>query len=179
MNPPNFKPIAEPRSRKEIINMVNQIKDSFEMKSMFFPVCKFLEILPFFFDETLKLEYVENKELPPNTYAYYDPVNNLMMIDEEVYLRACNGVARDRFTIAHEIGHYFLVDKVMYTRKSDEKIPAYCDPEWQANAFASELLMPSRKILHMPVSSIVRECKVSYQAAEIALKNAKKSSYLH
>lgn len=117
--------------------------------------------------------------MPSNTYAYYDPVNNLMMIDEEVYLRACNGVARDRFTIAHEIGHYFLVDKVMYTRKSDEKIPAYCDPEWQANAFASELLIPSRKILHMPVSSIVRECKVSYQAAEIALKNAKKSSYLH
>ena len=178
MNPPNLKTIAEPRSRKEIINIVNRIKDSFEMKSMFFPVCKFLEILPVV-DETLYLEYVENKELPSNTYAYYDPVNNLMMIDEEVYLRACNGVARDRFTIAHEIGHYFLVDKVMYTRKSDEKIPAYCDPEWQANAFASELLMPSRKILHMPVSSIVRECKVSYQAAEIALKNAKKSSYLH
>lgn len=140
------KPIAKARSRKDIIKFVRYLKSRLNFTGLMFPVCEFVEqILPEL-DKSFSLEYVERYELPENTYAYYDPINNTMKIDQDVYLRAANGVARDRFTIAHEIGHYFLIDEIAYTRRENESVPAYRDPEWQANAFASELLMPSNDI---------------------------------
>ena len=59
-----------------------------------------------------------------------------------ITLPTYTGAARDRFTIAHELGHYFL------------HFPRCCGPmaarrygsdrvEWEANWFAAGLLMPS------------------------------------
>lgn len=59
-----------------------------------------------------------------------------------ITLPTYTGAARDRFTIAHELGHYFL------------HFPLCCAPmaakrygsdrvEWEANWFAAGLLMPS------------------------------------
>lgn len=173
------KPIATPRSKAEIIRFVKDIKKSIKFDGLNFPVCFFVEqILPLI-DKTFTYNYVDKSELPKNTYAYFDPINNIMKIDQNVYLRATEGSARDRFTIAHEIGHYFLVDKIAYTRSENEIVPAYMDPEWQANVFASELLIPSDKIGNMSVNEITKNCCVSKTAAEIALKNAKKPNYLN
>ena len=52
---------------------------------------------------------------------------------------------------------------------SSEIIPAYRDSEWQANRFASELLMPREYIKSngLSVNDVITQCGVSKQAAEI------------
>lgn len=170
-------PVTKPRSRANIIRLVKTLKSIIGFNELNFPVCEFIEnILPQL-DSDFTYEYVDSSDLPDRTYAYYDPINNVMKIDQNVYLGACNGNPRDRFTIAHEIGHYFTIDEIQFARGETKDIPAYINPEWQANAFASELLMPSEKIYNMSVDSIVKKCNVSATAASIALKNAKKPNY--
>lgn len=170
------QPIIKGRSRDDIIRLVKATKKIIENEGLYFDVCHFIEVEMVKYDNTFSYEYVRSDELPEYTYAYYDPINNIMKIDEEVYLKAYNGDGRHRFTLAHEIGHYFTCDEITYARSSRDNIPAYCDPEWQANTFAAELLMPSDKIKNMSVEEIVSKCKVSKQAAKIALEKAKKSS---
>ncbi len=62
---------------------------------------------------------------------------------------------RQRFTIAHELGHHYLhsqsplyVDKVFSVRLRDHVSSEAVNPEEiEANAFAAELLMPSKMIM--------------------------------
>ncbi|MNV76712.1 hypothetical protein D3C71_1700840 [compost metagenome] len=89
-----------------------------------------------------------------------------------MYDRAVAGTPRDRFTIAHEIAHYLLHSPktVAYARAvGPQKVPAYLDPEWQANAFAGELLAPPQLIIGLEVSEVERLCGVSRTVAEIQL----------
>jgi Zn-dependent peptidase ImmA (M78 family) len=66
-------------------------------------------------------------------------------------VNSANTWTRQRFTIAHEIGHYLLhkgqrglhVDRTVYLQFRDERSATAVDrDEIQANAFAAELLMP-------------------------------------
>lgn len=81
---------------------------------------------------------------------------------------------RNNFTIAHELGHFFLHYKfdnspAVFERKgSDQK-------EWQANWFAAELLMPksdfekaSKALRHNP-SLLARKFGVSTAAVKVRL----------
>lgn len=164
-------PVAKARSRAEIEHIVQTIKKSINFTGNAFPVLWFLESVIPLIDPSFSYDYVKSSELPTNTYAYYDPVRNIMKIDEKVYERASNGNPRDKFTIAHEIGHYFLVDQIAFTRSETGSVPAYMNPEWQANVFAGELLIPSNEIKGLSVEEIVKIYKVSHQAAEIAYTN--------
>lgn len=62
--------------------------------------------------------------------------------DFVIFLPYSSSAARDNFTIAHELGHYFLHtdfdnDEVLHhTRRGSNR------REWEANWFAAELLMP-------------------------------------
>lgn len=164
--------IVAPMSKASIVKMVQNIKEIIGAKEdLFFPVTHFLEnVLPII-DNEFKYEYVDKKEMPNGTYAFYNPKTNKMTIREDVYERACNGVGRDRFTIAHEIGHYFLhADEVVVARNEDSVYKAYTDPEWQANKFAAELLIPSDSTRYMSVQDIAEKCGVSLQAAVISKK---------
>ena len=76
----------------------------------------------------------------------------------------------DTFTIAHEIGHYFLHRNGFSFARTERQVPAYSDPEWQANTFASFLLMPRAQTSFMSIEDIEYKCGVSHQAAEIAYK---------
>jgi Zn-dependent peptidase ImmA (M78 family) len=93
---------------------------------------------------------------------------------------ACLGQGRDRFTIMHELGHLLLhTSDRIWLRRGHRAPKAYRDPEWQANAFAGEFLMPA---------ALVRECSwpadmaetfgVSLQAAEIQLEHLKRAGLL-
>lgn len=96
--------------------------------------------------------------------------SNTIQIREDVYNGAYHGRGRDRFTIMHEVGHYLMLHNhaVGFARcDPGEDIPTYCDPEWQANAFAGEFLMDSNIIRNMSVEQIAEECGVSYQAARL------------
>lgn len=83
---------------------------------------------------------------------------------------------RQRFTIAHELGHYILghdTSKIL-----DDKFDKDSDKEKEANKFASELLMPieilkrdlSSKKWNIP--SLAKRYEVSEQAMTIRLMEA-------
>jgi hypothetical protein len=78
---------------------------------------------------------------------------------------------RDRFTIGHELGHYFL-----HSRQGELPIKAFRSGsgriEWEANWFAAALLMP-RDAFHSAwrrsrdIGVIARQFGVSREAAEV------------
>jgi Zn-dependent peptidase ImmA (M78 family) len=72
-----------------------------------------------------------------------------------IYLPSMTSAARDRFTIAHELGHLFLHfprvareqpgKQMVATRWVDENDEAQQRAEWEANWFAAAFLMPKEQ----------------------------------
>lgn len=97
------------------------------------------------------------------------PNGNFIMIREDVYEKACEGDARARFTLAHELGHWALhsnSNMPLARKVSSAVVPAYRRAEPQANQFAAELLMPRRLVQsYMDANSIMTVFGVSKKAA--------------
>lgn len=102
-------------------------------------------------------------------------------VDEEkeeesftIYVNENEPYLRERFTIAHELGHYFLHMKdsdVIASFRSDQS-----PRETEANSFAAELLMPRdevrkehKKLLIPTCGSLAEKFQVSKQAMAITL----------
>ena len=99
----------------------------------------------------------------------------------EIGINSLHHPNRQRFTLAHELGHYFLhrntqpswMDTFTFTRADEKSDPM----EWQANQFAAEFLMPKKKFLQMVangvdnVDDLAKEFKVSTMAVRIRAKN--------
>jgi Zn-dependent peptidase ImmA (M78 family) len=164
--------IAQPISRKSIRQLAYLIREKFDLKEeKYFPVVEFLEFgLPQIDDSfTLEIESINNMR---GRYGVTYPEKNLIVIREDVYDNAIAGVPRDRFTIAHEIGHYIMhsPDNIALARDNKkDNLPAYLDPEWQANTFAGELLAPPHIIRNLSLEEISEYCGVSLQVAKIQL----------
>jgi hypothetical protein len=141
-----------------------------------FPLADFVE---FKMRDVMHFEY-EISELPDGIEAAMDPQNRRIILSPETYESLLKDNPRARFTAAHEIGHGWLHSRELQHRILDGgnvlklnrgAIPAYRDPECQANAFASALLMPTRhveEIIKTPLrqtSRIVKIFKVSVEAA--------------
>lgn len=82
-------------------------------------------------------------------------------------------ITRQRFTIAHELGHCLLghVKENIRTFRYNSEIDKYKDPkEIQANVFARDILMPATVLHSLNVKSaddISKICNVSKKSAEI------------
>lgn len=143
---------------------------------MYFPVIPFLEnILPILVPD-FQLEILPEEEMG-NKHGETYPSKNLIRIREDVYLRAVQGMGRDRLTVAHEIGHLFEHedDAIALCRLAPgEKLKPFEDPEWQANAFGGELLAPSYLIEGMSVVEVSQKCGVSLSAARVQLNALRK-----
>lgn len=101
--------------------------------------------------------------------------------DFVIYLASHTGPLRDRFTIAHELGHYVL--HFLYPESRGRRIgPIQAQRygtgpvEWEANWFAAGLLMPSesfKKVFKQSDGDLIEVAKkfgVSVQAADIRTK---------
>lgn len=97
---------------------------------------------------------------------------------------------RQRFSIAHELGHYFLhlnsdtnlfIDKTVYYRNIASSTGKY-QQEIEANAFAAALLMPEdlleielnkfgEELTDMDIYRLANRFGVSQQAMELRLQN--------
>jgi len=162
--------IAQPISGQEIREITNQIRDLVGLTNDFyFPIVPFIEqVMPQIFSGFC-YDIVDISEMK-GLYAEALPQLNLMRIREDVYNNALNDIGRDRFTLAHEVGHFILhgEGRVALARVNERIIiPAYKKPEWQANAFAGELLIPHHLVAGISANTIADYCKVSIQAAEI------------
>ena len=161
--------LAQPLSRKDIRNITNRIRKLVGLSEQFyFPIVHFIEqIMPQIFNG-FYCEIVDILEMP-GRYAEALPQLNLMRIREDVYHNALADIGRDRFTLAHEVGHFIMhgEGRVALARVDEQSIPAYRKPEWQANAFAGELLIPAHLVGDKSETTIAELCKVSFRAAEI------------
>lgn len=97
----------------------------------------------------------------------------------EIFVPNFTGPLRDRFTIAHELGHYFLHsnmgEKQIKVGRSGSSLV-----EWEANWFAASLLMPSKSFINClqedyTIPALSREFLVSQQAASIRKKDLESS----
>lgn len=169
--------IAKPTSRKKIRDLANMLRKIAGLyDEMYFPVVEFLELaMPRLFKE-FEYEIVPVAQMP-NEYAITYPEKNKICIREDVYDRAIKGVERDRFTVAHEIGHFILhkPGSIALARTQEvQDIPTFRKPEWQANTFAGELLAPPQVIRGLTLEEISLKCGVSLQVSEIQIKNMDK-----
>lgn len=86
-------------------------------------------------------------------------------------------------TLAHELGHIILhpieIIGDLKLARTNDIIPTYRNPEWQANTFAGELLAPSKLIVGMDKEEISERCKISLEAAGIRYSNVSGESLLH
>ena len=145
-------------------------KDYIHIPKLFDKLSVFLNERGFEFDyEVLPDDdkIFENKE-----EAFTDMITGIIYIKESVMEEACRrSYRRGTFTLAHELGHYllhYLQYDVKLARVSDEiNVPIYCDPEWQADTFASEFLMAFDECVHMSAEEIRKTYHVSRKAAEV------------
>lgn len=163
---------VRPLSTVKIREKASIVRNVFDYDVKYFPIVEFLEnIMPKIFKDF----YIEVNPIEEmgNCHGLACPTENCIKIREDVYERAIKGYGRDRFTLAHELGHFLMhqPENISFARTGiDNKIEAYRDPEWQANTFAAELLMPYELINTTNPNEIVEEFGVTYQAASIRVK---------
>lgn len=105
-----------------------------------------------------------------------------------IFVPSMTSPERDRFTIAHELGHLFLhyptmlkrhpgITTMVATRWVDENDSVQQRAEWEANWFAAAFLMPasdfraSFKRYGGNLTAVASMFAVSIQAAEVRRKN--------
>lgn len=163
---------APPTSRRKIREFAQRLRKILGLENQaYVDIVALMEcVFPIIFgDDHFSIEVIEKEKMGLN-HGLTDPKRGKIYIREDVYEGACRGVGRDRLTMAHELGHVLLHKDVVtgLARVGDgEKVPTYCDPEWQASAFAGEFLMGHEVIQSMTVQEVAQRCGVSHQAAEV------------
>lgn len=103
--------------------------------------------------------------------AFYDINLKKIVVKEYVFKEACNHPSsRSQYTLAHEFGHS-IPSNVFHLKlcreNKKEKIPPYEDPEWQADTFAAEFLMPFDECIKMSPEEISLRFGVSKECSEV------------
>ena len=153
-------------SRDKISDITQIVRASFGLEDkLYFPIVPCIEVMAEDDSIDFNFEIVDPKELS-YTYAMTNTEENVMYIREDVYKRAADGSARDRFTLCHELGHFFL-HRPGTISNARGVIPKYCDPEWQADTFAGELMASRKLIKGLSPKEIAKKCGMSLTAATI------------
>ena len=99
-----------------------------------------------------------------------DEISGMLFRDDDrivIGINSAHANTRQRFTIAHEIGHLVLHKGAIFVDKSvrlnrDTKSALAIDPrEIDANRFAAELLMPTEFVTKEAVKRLSKKSKVS------------------
>lgn len=168
---------VKPQSSKSICSkahLLREVCSKLYDNSEKFPIVEFIEKVVQKIDKELYFGVLPKYEMG-NNHGLTDPVKKTIFIREDVYENALKGNGRDRFTIAHELAHYLMHSKqdIVFTR-NDEKLKPYEDSEWQANVFASELLMPDYLITEEDtVFTLMNRFGVTRSAAKVRLNKLK------
>lgn len=106
-----------------------------------------------------------------------------------IYFNRNESYVRQRFTLAHEIGHHILNHVTPCSPKHRDDLNAFsvnscCSEEREANSFAAQLLMPEDAINYMlfnqgvsNISDLAKKFEVSEVAMHYRLKNLGLLSY--
>lgn len=134
--------IVPPRSKQNIIDNAQAVRAFLHLDNQhYFPVAPVYEILHVLC-EGAHFEVHDDFDMG-NDHGRTYPDKRLICLRNDVYERACKGEPRDRFTLCHELGHLLMHRDISLSRIDPSSPPKiYCNSEWQADTFASHLLMP-------------------------------------
>ena len=121
-----------------------------------------------------RISYVQYDELKAEDGSIFIHTDRTF----DVILPIYTAPTRDRFTLAHELGHYVLHSprERSYALRRDST-----PVEWEANWFAAGLLMPEKKFLQAmaetkdDMSLLAARFGVSRQAADVRLQSLTQS----
>jgi hypothetical protein len=160
---------VSPTSRPKLMSFAAEIRTFLRIETPRFPILRVVEVvLPKLRGmEDLVLTIGDEREMGENHGWTFTDRKEIRLRDD-VYEGLFQEKGRDRFTLAHELGHLFLHSNQAYTRsmKASTDIPPYRSAEWQANTFAGALLMPHEYLKgKSDVLQIAEECGVTVDAA--------------
>lgn len=126
--------------------------------------------------ETDIIEYVNNQLHGEIQYtdSPKDSVGGSISVrgknDFTIYLSKATSHIRDVFTIAHELGHYFLHSKLGQIQINANRSDDIDETEREANSFAAAFLMPEERVRELfaekdgDISALANAFKVSLTA---------------
>lgn len=102
---------VKPTSRQAIWAHVRETRRSLGVEDkLYFDIVHFVErVMPEVFPEFV-FEICTEAEMG-NLHGETIPSEHKIRIREDVYIGACEGKGRDRLTMAHEVGHFFMHDE--------------------------------------------------------------------
>ncbi len=131
-----------PMSKEKIEALAQNVRNAFGYSERHrFPIIEVIEMgLPKISDSFV-FEVLGRDEMG-NDEGRVIAGKNSIILRVDVYDAACQGDGRGRFTAAHELGHYLMHQEISFARAREENEPIYSDAEWQADAFAGNLMIP-------------------------------------
>lgn len=177
------RPTSRTKIREDAHVVLDVIRGHMKLSSPCLPIVDVIEMLDA--EDIVRMDILES-HLMNGKAAELVPSHNgeppALNINEDVYEGACDGDNFSRFTLAHELGHYFLHSNQalaltrMQIGPGSASHKAFEDSEWQANTFAGELLVDSRLVSqHCDCPEDISEVfGVSSQTASIQWKGLRK-----
>ena len=170
-----------PIDRRNLRFLAKMLRKNFKIKTLEFPVLKFLEKIHLISRDCCKYVVDEDSKFEPNVMAYLEYTNGtndfVIHIRESVYIKAYSDDHASIGFIMHEISHYLLIGvlgikpintSITYTTKG---IPAFRSAEWQAKAFCGEIMIPYDICKDMSFDEIYEKTKSSKEQTNYFLKN--------
>ena len=176
----DFMCLTRPLSRKRIRWLANNLRKAFNLQDdIYIPIVLILEALGR--EGCFNLELAPISEMPC-AFGEYIPSEKILRIREDIYLDASDGDGFARSTCAHELGHFIMghgEEPIKFSRHANSTaiIKPYEDSEWQANAFAGELLVPKHLVDGLKPMEIVEKCDVTRAMAKYQLYVYKREKF--
>lgn len=166
--------IVPPRSKANIAKLADSIRAAIGWDTPFFPIIEFYEHIDSLV-EGASFQVLPESEMGSDHGRTY-PDRKLIFIREDIIEGAFDKKPRDRFTMSHELGHLFMHQGIALSRVNPDNPPKiFMNSEWQADIFASHLLMPRALLMqYTDISSIASDFGVSYEAAMARFSDFKK-----
>jgi Zn-dependent peptidase ImmA (M78 family) len=163
--------ICDPQSREDFRKFAKGIRRKYGYENeLYFPIEELFDQMSLDFDFDYQL--CPDSEFKENEFAYTAVNENKMYFRTSLFENAMKRDGFGRMTLAHELEHLlaFKLFGIQLYRKTSPNDKAYKDPEWQAKCFAGELLMDYEMTEGMSTLEIVKNCKVTLDAARYRAK---------
>lgn len=163
---------CSPINNRQLIKYSKNIRKLFHISDEeSFPIIDVIEEMqdnPAFLDFNYEIIEDDNSFFVDGVQALFSFDSNVLYIKESVFDGACSDEPISRFTLTHELCHFFLM-KVTGREpklvKELNKIEYFKDPEWQANRLAGLILVPFNKSIELETEVIMNKYKVSPECA--------------
>ena len=155
---------TNPLSVKDIADIARRVRADYKIKDGdCFPILDYIRYL--YDQELIGILILDDNDpyLDKNTPAVYNACDNFIYLKESVINEIESGNYRSNFTLAHELFHYLQHQVLSFEFVEVKERKIYEDPEWQANVFAGELLLPKKYLEIVDNEYLANHFKVSLE----------------